>query len=570
MKLSQFQLRIRIVILCIFLVAAVLLIRLFYVQVVHNNLYKERADKQYITPAGDIFNRGSIYFSKKDGSLVAAGTVTAGFKMAIIPKEIIDPTDAYSKLSSFFNLKMDEPTFISKVSKKDDPYEEIATQLTKEQADQIDSLNMKGVSIFKDNWRSYPGGSLASHTLGFLAYKGDTLQGQYGLERYYNSTLSKPKDESYVNFFAEVFSNIKDTISNTTRGDIVTTIEPSVQYTLETALSDAMKKWSADQAGGIIMDPTTGEIYAIAGMPDFDLNNFKDVSDTGVYRNPLVENVFEFGSVIKPLVMSGAIDAGVVTPETTYFDAGSVVVDKKTINNFDKKGRGTISMQGVLDQSLNTGMVFVEGKLGHDKFRQYMKSYAIGEKTGIDLPNETSGLIGNLDSPRNIEYANASFGQGIALTPVEAIRAFSVIANGGNLITPHLVKEIKYDNGLSKTIDYPVVKSGLLKKETTDTMTKMLIHVFESYGGGSYKLEHYSIATKTGTAQVAQENGKGYYTDRHMHSFFGYFPAYDPKFVIFLFLKNPKQVNYASQTLIQPFSDITKFILNYYNVPPDR
>jgi cell division protein FtsI (penicillin-binding protein 3)/stage V sporulation protein D (sporulation-specific penicillin-binding protein) len=245
-------------------------------------------------------------------------------------------------------------------------------------------------------------------------------------------------------------------------------------------------------------------------------------------------------------------------------------VDKKTINNFDKKGRGNVTMQDVLDQSLNTGMVFVENKLGHDKFRSYMKSYGIGEKTGIDLPNETSGLINNLDSPRNLEYANASFGQGIAITPVEAVRAFSVLANGGKLVTPHLVKEIKYDNGFSKIINNSFVREDLLKKESTDTITKMLIHVFESYDGGIHKLNNYSIATKTGTAQVAKEDGKGYYTDKHMHSFFGYFPAYDPKFMVFLFLKNPKEVKYASQTLIPPFINITKFILNYYNVAPDR
>ena len=568
MKLSSFQLRIRIVILCIILVVIILLTRLFFVQVVNKNLYTEKADKQYVTPASNIFNRGSIYFSKKDGSLVAAGTVSAGFKLAILPKDIVDPVSVFSKLSPY--MDMDKETFMSKASKKQDPYEEVATELNKEQVTEIENLNIKGTSIFKDNWRSYPGGSLASHTLGFLAYKGDSLIGQYGLERYYNSTLSNPKNEAYVNFFAEVFSNIRDTITNTNKGEIITTIEPSVQYTLESELLSTLKKWNADQAGGIIMNPQTGEIYAMAGMPDFDLNNFKDVSNVGVYRNPIVENVFEFGSVIKPLVMASAIDAGAVTTETTYFDAGSVVVDKKTINNFDKKGRGTISMQGVLDQSLNTGMVFAENKLGHTKFRTYMKSFGIGEKTGIDLPNETSGLISNLDSPRNIEYANASFGQGIALTPIEAVRAFSIIANGGKLVTPHLVKEIKYDNGLSKTINYPFIKENLLKKETTDTVTRMLIHVFEAYDGGSHKLTNYSVATKTGTAQVALEDGKGYYTDRHMHSFFGYFPAYDPKYVVFLFLKNPKEVKYASQTLIPPFIDITKFILNYYNVPPDR
>ncbi|MBK5215215.1 MAG: penicillin-binding protein 2 [Candidatus Pacebacteria bacterium] len=568
MKILSFKSRIRIIVVFIFIVAAILISRLFFVQVVHQNFYAERAEKLYVTPASNIFNRGSIFFSKKDGSLVTAGTVTAGFKLAIIPKDIIDPEAAYAMLDPY--IEMDLNTFLSKVSKKNDPYEEIATALTKEQVTEIENLKIKGTSIYKDNWRFYPNENQASHTIGFLAYKGDSLVGQYGLERYYNSTLSKPKDELYVNFFAEVFSNISDTLTNTNKGDIITTIEPTVQYSLESELSAALGKWNADQAGGIIMNPQTGEIIAMSGLPDFDLNNFKSVPDTAVFRNPLVENVFEFGSVIKPLVMASAIDAGAITPQTTYFDAGSVVVDKKTINNFDKKGRGTISMQEVLDQSLNTGMVFAESKLGHDKFRTYMKSFAIGEKTGIDLPNETSGLISNLDSPRNIEYANASFGQGIALTPIEAARAFSIIANGGKLVTPHLVKKIQYDNGLSKNINYPITKENLLKKETTDSLTRMLVHVFETYDGGKYKLNDYSIATKTGTAQVALETGKGYYTDRHMHSFFGYFPAYEPKFLVFLFLKNPKEIKYASQTLIPPFLNITKFILQYYNIPPDR
>jgi len=568
MKPSSFQWRIRFVIFCIFAVALVIISRLFFVQIINKDTYASRADKQYITPSSNIFDRGTIFFSKKDDSLVAAATVVYGFKLAMVPKEITDAEDDYNKLQSY--LTISKESFLAKASKIDDPYEEITTGLSKEQIDKIEELKIKGISVFKDNWRSYPGNSLASHTLGFLAYKGDDLIGQYGLERSYDLVLSKPKDESYVNFFAEVFLNIKNTISSTATGDVITTIEPVVQYTLESELSSAMEKWSADSAGGIIINPQNGEIYAIAGFPDFDLNNFKNVSNTGVYRNPLVENVFEFGSVIKPLVMAAGIDTGVVTPSTTYYDAGSVVVDKKTINNFDKKGRGTVTMQTVLDESLNTGMVFIESKLGHDNFREYMKSYGIGEKTGVDLPNETSGLISNIDSPRNIEYANASFGQGIAITPMEAVRAFSVLANGGKMITPHLVKEIKYDNGLSKKLDYPVTENGLLSEKTTDTITNMLIHVFDSYDNGVYKFNNYSIASKTGTAQIAQESGGGYYADKHIHSFFGYFPAYDPQFLVFIFIKDPKGVKYASQTLIPPFVNITKFILNYYNVSPDR
>jgi cell division protein FtsI (penicillin-binding protein 3)/stage V sporulation protein D (sporulation-specific penicillin-binding protein) len=553
----------------IFAFALILILKLFFVQIIHKNLYTEKADRQYATPASNIFNRGSIFFSKKDGSLVAAGTVSSGFKMAIKAKDIIDIESTYNALDPY--MEMDHDTFVLKAKKITDPYEEVAYHLTKEQVSEIDNLKLPGVSVYKDNWRFYPGGTLASHTLGFIAYKGDDKVGQYGLERYYNDTLSKPKDEAYVNFFAEVFSNIKQTVVDSKKqGDIVTTIEPSTQHTLETELSYAFEKWNADKAGGIIMNPQTGEILAIAGFPDFDLNTFNEVKDPSVFRNIMVEDVLEFGSVIKPLVMSAALDAGAVTPETTYLDKGMVTVNKKDIYNFDKKGRGTVSMQTVLDQSLNTGMVFAESKLGHDKFRTYMKSYGIGEKTGIDLPNETSGLIKNLESPRDIEYANASFGQGIALTPIEAVRAFSIIANGGNMITPHLTKQIRYDDGTSKIIDYPIKSSGIIKKETSLTISRMLSHVYEAYDGGAHKFEHYTVASKTGTAQVAMDNGKGYYTDRHTHSFFGYFPAYDPQFIVFIFLKNPKGVQYASQSLIPSFMNITKFLLNYYNVPPDR
>jgi cell division protein FtsI/penicillin-binding protein 2 len=550
--------------------AFILISRLFFLQVVNKNLYIEKADKQYATPASDIFDRGSIFFSKKDGSFVAGATVSAGFKIALNTKNIVDKESLYKALDPY--IEMEHDTFIVHASKVNDPYEEIQIHLNKEQITEIENLKLPGVSIFKDNWRFYPGGDLAAHSLGFLAFKGDDLVGQYGLERYYENILSKPKNEIYVNFFAEVFSNIKDTVSTSedNQGSIITTIEPTAQRTLESELLKIFEKWDADQIGGIIINPQNGEIYAISGFPSFDVNNFKEVTDIGVYRNPIIENVFEFGSVIKPLVMAAAIDVSAVTLDTKYMDNGFVVVDKKTINNFDKKGRGLVTMQDVLNQSLNTGMVFAESKLGHDKFRSYMKSYGIGEKTGIDLPNETSGLISNLDSKRNLEYANAAFGQGIALTPIEAVRAFSVLANGGNLITPHLVKEIKYNNGLSKKITYQTPSNAIIKKETADIITKMLIGVFESYDDGSHKIKNYSVATKTGTAQVAKKDGGGYYDDRNMHSFFGYFPAYEPKFLVFLFLENPKGIKYASQTLIPPFTNITNFLLNYYNVSPDR
>jgi cell division protein FtsI (penicillin-binding protein 3)/stage V sporulation protein D (sporulation-specific penicillin-binding protein) len=335
------------------------------------------------------------------------------------------------------------------------------------------------------------------------------------------------------------------------------------------------KKYQVDSIGGIIMNPVDGSIYALGVKPDFDPNDFSKVKNTYTFSNPLVENVLEFGSVVKPLVMAAALDAGVVKASTTYDDKGSVIVEKKEIFNFDKKARGPgTSMQDVLNQSLNTGMVFVFHKLGKALMHDYMFSYGIKDKTGIDLPNETSGLVSgltnNLKNARVIEYTNASFGQGIALTPVEMLRALATLSNGGNLVVPHVVKEIKYNDGTKKIMTYPTSRTKITEA-TSEEITRMLVTVMDkSLKGGFAKLDNYSVAIKTGTAQVAKAGGGGYYEDRHTHSFFGYFPAYDPKFIVFLYAINPKGVPYAAQTWADPFLNITKFLINYYEIPPDR
>jgi cell division protein FtsI/penicillin-binding protein 2 len=203
--------------------------------------------------------------------------------------------------------------------------------------------------------------------------------------------------------------------------------------------------------------------------------------------------------------------------------------------------------------------------------RDYMLAYGIKDKTGIDLPNETSGLVSNiLTSPRDLEYANAAFGQGIALTPIETIRALASLANNGNLVVPHIVQKIKYNTGAVKEMMYDTKPTKISVASATE-ITRMLVNVMDKgIQSGNAKLEHHSVAVKTGTAQVANSIDGGYYKDRHMHSFFGYFPAYDPKFIILLYAINPKGVPYAAQTWADPFLSLTKFLINYYEVPPDR
>jgi len=545
--------------------------KLFVVQVVQGEEYSAQADRQYVANISGIFNRGSIFFTERDGKKLSAATLRSGYTIAINPTNLGDIPETYGHLSEI--LILDEEEFLAKANKEGDPYEEITKRASKEDADAIDALGLDGVLVIKDHWRFYPAESMASHTLGFVGYKGDELAGRYGLERFYNDVLSRNDTSLYVNFFAEVFSNLSSTLlsaTNSREGDLAISIEPTVQGFLETRLSQVADEFNAESGGGVIIDPTTGKIYGMASLPDFDPNFFNKEENQDVFQNPIIEKVYEMGSIIKPLTMAAGLDAGVVKPTTLYTDEGYVFLNQSRIENYDGKARGVVSMQEVLNQSLNTGAVFVMRELGKDKFRDYMLSYGIGRESGIDLPNEVVGLVDNLQSTRDIEYATASFGQGIAMTPIETVRALATLANGGELITPHVGTRILYDDGLYQNL-VPPEPVRVLKKETSEEISRMLTKVVDdALLGGTVALPNYSIAAKTGTAQMALEDGRGYYDDKFLHSFFGYFPAYDPQFLVFLYIVDPRGIRYASQTLTHPFMDITKFLINYYEIEPDR
>jgi cell division protein FtsI/penicillin-binding protein 2 len=570
-KRDNIRLRVRILSGCIFALALVLLVRLYMVQVMQSDHYVARGEAQYVRSVKNLFDRGMIYFSTKDGSNVSAATLKVGYTLAVKPDFIVDAEAVYERLNTI--VPLDKTEFLARAGKKGDPYEEVATRVSEDDAARIRGEKIKGVDLYRDQWRYYPGDTLSAHAVGFVAYNGDELKGTYGLERYYDDILSRSDSTLFVNFFAEIFDNFGAVVfdkSTDRAGHIVTTLEPTVARSLEAELRRAHEEWKSKETGGIVINPMTGEIYAIATYPDFNLNEFGSVADPKYFQNPLVENVYELGSIIKPLTVAAGLDAGAINAASTYYDAGYIELSDYTIKNFDGKGRGTVSMQEVLNQSLNTGVAHIVKTMGRDRFRQYFKALEFDKETGIDLPNEAHGLTSNLDSPRDLEYATASFGQGIALTPIAAVRALSALGNGGVLVTPHVGKRIIYENGKEQDIAYPD-EERVFKESTSEEITRMLVHVVDNaLAGGNEKLPHHTIAAKTGTAQIANPDGKGYYDDRYLHSFFGYFPAYEPRFLVFLYTVEPQGVRYASETLTQPFMRLTKFLINYYDVPPDR
>lgn len=568
-----FRSRLRYLLIAVALFALLLIVRLYFVQIIHGSDYALAAEHQYVNDSDTLYDRGTVYFTRKDGTLISAATLENGFLLAINPELIKDADATYQTLNAI--LPLDKNEFMGHADKPNDPYEVIEDHVPEDAGQKIAEADLDGVLVIRERWRVYPAGEEAAQTLGLLGQDAsdDTLRGRYGLEREYDSVLSRTGSGLFGNFFAELFANIGDAVSDprsADAGDVITSIEPVVEEKLDQELAGVQAKYASQATGGIIMDPSTGQIIALDVTPSFDPNNPGDAG-LSAFGNPLVERRYEFGSIMKTLTMTSGIDSGVITADTTYDDTGCIKVDTRTICNYDLRARGVIPMQQVLSQSLNVGASWIAGRMGHDTMRRYFTALGMDEKTGVDLPSEIQGTLANLTSPgEDVNYDTASFGQGIAQTPVEMIRALGALANYGSIVTPHVATAIRLESGITKQLTYPAPQE-VFKPSSVATVTNMLITVVDTaLLNGKAKNPAMSVAAKTGTAQIASPQGGYYPGSVYFHSFMGYFPATKPRFIILLYTIKPQGVEYASETLTTSFLDLVHFLTNYYQVSPDR
>ncbi len=553
-----------------FLFSLLLIFSLYKLQIVKGEKYNQQVlaqTKGY--SISKMKRRGTIFFTNHDQEKTAVALQGIGYTIAVNPKYIKNAAGVYEKISKIIDL--DKKEFIKKATKKNDPYEEVANRISEKKIAEIKKLDLDGIIFVKEAWRKYPFNEVSGKVIGFTNVD---VVGNYGLEKYYENILSRKKKDSGKNIFMSFFEDESDKdlfakkiISK--EGDLIASIDIGLSTYVEKVLKKIDKKYNSKYSAAIVIKPATGEIIAMTDSRTFDLN--KKRKD---YRNEFVEHRFEVGSTFKPLVVAIGLESGKVKKDFSFYDSGCIKFPKKTICNFDKKGRGeNTNLQTIISQSLNTGMIEIERKIGHDNFLEYMLDLGLAEETGVDIAGEISSNISNLNDGVDIDYAAASFGQGIAFTPIGITRALSAIASDGYMVAPHIVQKIDY-GGLIPDKEFTSETEKIFSPYTIKTIKDIMVKRADDYAEKkSYYNKNYAVASKTGTAQIADTVRGGYYTDKNIHSYFGFFPAYgkpEDRYAIFIYTLEPKNVKYSSQTLTEPFYNIVNFMIPYFKIKPDR
>lgn len=568
--------------------------RLFELQVLNHNflgavVYSRPLSKKII-PA----ERGKIFLRDKEGLYPIALNIKV-YNLIVSPNQVLSSkiklSEWIEKIAPYLAISQtgedsgevllireNQETeklkdLLIKLSNKDDYYEVLKRGISSDEVEKIKKLDLPGLSFEEISQRYYPENNLYSHITGFATPNRDCqtescpeIQGQYGLERFFNQELSGQSGERFNEGLTDNFA--KEVIKLAQPGtDLILTIDRSLQFFVCQTLESAIDEYGAESGTIIIMEPKTGGLLALCNYPNFDPNQYSQIKNYEVFKNSAVSDSFEPGSIFKVITMAAALDAGKVAPETTYLDSGILEIEGEKIKNASDRVFGYQTMTNVLEKSINTGAVFAAQELGKSSFRDYLKKFGFGSLTQIELANEASGDIANLEKKQKIYLATASFGQGITVTPIQMVNAVAAIANKGRLMKPYLVESF-IDNNEEKKIGPKFVRQ-VISPATASTLTAMMISACENGWAKSARVKGYYVAGKTGTAQVPRKDGKGY-SEEVIHSFVGFAPASNPRFVALVKLDNPRKKNFADSTAAPTFSKIAEFILNYYNIPPDK
>ncbi|MFA5769989.1 MAG: penicillin-binding protein 2 [Patescibacteria group bacterium] len=535
-----------------------IIVRLFFLQVIYSP-----ANKGAYLKTNKLYPiRGRIY-DQKNQSLVLNQN---SYQLYIEPKKVDDKDKLLHLLSE--SLEVEEASISAKLDMSK-YWVAIAGGLTQEQKDKIDKLNLKGTGFDYQTKRFYPEASLSAHVIGFLG-KNDQAEdvGHLGLEGFYDRDLRGLP--GFVETERDILGRpiligIQQRVEAENGRDLILTIDKNVQEISKKRLLEGLDKYQAKKGCVITADPKTMAILALVCLPDYDLEKYY-LFNENFYKNLAISDLYEPGSVFKPLIVAAALEEKKIKPNDTYNETGQVAVGEYNIKTWNDKYEGKISITRILEKSSNVGMVYIGEKLGNKNIYNYLKKYGFGQNTGIDLEGESSGYLKPANNWYSIDYSTVTFGQGIAITPIQMIRAFASIINGGYLMKPYLVQKIVSDNKVTEI--KPKIERRILSQMTSDIIKKMLVSTVENAEAKWDRPKGFAIGGKTGTAQVPI---KGIYdASKTIASFIGFAPAAEPKFLTFVVLYEPKSSQWGSETAAPLFFEIAKDLIVYYGISPSQ
>lgn len=521
-------------------------LQLYDLQIAKGSFYSLRAATQYRLAGFMEPHRGFITITDKNGDSFPIASNQPHQVVIAVPREIKDIDTAVENLSPILGMEAD---VVRTILTKKGSYQVLLKDPTPKQTTQIAEADIAGIRMDEQEKRFYGLGTLASHVVGFVAPSGDDtgVTGRYGIEKQFEKSLS-----------GEAGSLENGTVTEATQGaNVALTLDRQIQTEAEKIIKKLITEKHAEGGTIIVQEPETGKILAMASKPDFEPASYSDYPLKNL-TNPAVQARYEPGSVFKVITAAIGLDTKSFTPETTYYDTGALKFNDGTvIRNWDLKAHGTVTMTNVIEESLNTGAAFMQTKIGNKPFYKYVTAFGFNEPTGIELPGEVGGNLKNIKThTADIDFAAASFGQGVAVTPIQLITAISTIANRGTLMKPFITINTE-----------PHAIRTVLTKEAADTTTAMMVSAVDK--ARVAHIPNFTVAGKTGTAQ-AVDFVHGGYTKDVINTYTGFFPASKPRITILIKLDKPAGAPLAGTTVVPAFRELAEFIIGYYGILPDN
>jgi cell division protein FtsI (penicillin-binding protein 3) len=554
--------RLTIISIFLFLFGAALIARLAFLQIIQHDTLVAQSEKQYLRTVKTHFGRGMIY----DRNLNELARNVEVESIFVNPSEILDRKSAARILSA--TLKLEQDQVLKKISSKKH-FVWIKRKCSLDEVVSLKKANLAGVGYLSEQKRFYPKRELAANVLGFV---GMDNQGLAGIEYAYQNKLKGATFRRVMERDARgrsIHSN--EGLRNSSAGsyDLVLTLDEVIQFTTEYHLKKQVERFKASSGMAIVMNPYTGEIYAMANVPQFNPNHY-GVFPSHTWRNNTIASSYEPGSIFKPIIAATALDKGLAKPQDKFFcENGTLKIGGVYIREASNHKYDWLTMSDIIAKSSNIGAIKIAQKVGEKHFYEYIRNFGFGEKSNLSLPGESAGQLKDPKNWTDLSLASISFGHEIAVTPIQMVSALAAIANGGNLMEPRIVHALIKNSRVIESFKPKVVRR-VISEKTSREMIELLKSVVTTGTGGKAALEGFDVAGKTGTAQKYNMETRSYSKTEFISSFIGFAPADSPRLVILVMIDNPKGSHWGSVVAAPVFQKIAKKALRYLNVPSSK